>query len=113
MEMIVHLHPEVFDIVKEGVKDVEIRVNDLKRRKLQVGDTLIFLKRPEEKEQIKGVVKKLTYFSNFNEVVEYYEMKRIYLDNISKDEYLSIMNKFYSDDEVSKYGVVGIEFMLS
>ena len=112
MEMIVHLHPEVFDIVKNGIKDVEIRVNDLKRRQLQVGDTLIFLKRPDEKEEIKATVKNLVYFSNFNEVVDYYEMKRIYLDNISKDEYLSIMKKFYSDDEVLKFGVVGIEFML-
>ena len=112
MEMIVHLHPEVFDIVKNGIKDVEIRVNDLKRRQLQVGDTLIFLKRPDEKEKIKATVKNLVYFSNFNEVVDYYEMKRIYLNNISKDEYLSIMKKFYSDDEVLKFGVVGIEFML-
>ncbi len=112
MEMVVHLHPEVFDIVKDGVKDVEIRVNDLKRRKLNVGDTLIFLKRPDEVEQIKGVVKKLTYFSNFNEVVDYYEMKRIYLNETTKEEYLKLMSNFYSDDEVNKYGVVGIEFML-
>ncbi len=37
MEMIVHLHPEVFDIVLNKDKDVEIRVNDEKRRKLHVG----------------------------------------------------------------------------
>ena len=46
MEMIVHLHPEVFEIVKSGVKDVEARVYDEKRRKLKIGDTLVFLKRP-------------------------------------------------------------------
>ena len=32
MEMEVHLHPDVFDIVSDGVKDIEVRVNDLKRR---------------------------------------------------------------------------------
>ena len=36
MEMIVHLHPEVFEIVKSGVKDVEARVYDEKRRKLKI-----------------------------------------------------------------------------
>ena len=31
MEMKVHLHKEVFDIVKDGIKDVEVRLNDEKR----------------------------------------------------------------------------------
>ena len=37
MEMTVHLHKEVFDIVKNGVKNVEVRLNDSKRQKLKVG----------------------------------------------------------------------------
>ena len=45
MEMNIHLDSDIFDIVKNKSKDVEIRLNDLKRRKLNVGDTLIFLKR--------------------------------------------------------------------
>ena len=81
MEMFVHLHPEVFEIVSNKIKDVEVRVNDLKRRKLNIGDTLIFLKRPEEKEQIKAKVINLVYFNNFQEVIDYYDMKRIYLSN--------------------------------
>ena len=110
MEMIVHLHPEVFDIVAQGVKDVEVRVNDEKRRKLKVGDTLIFLKRPEEKEQINGIVKNLVYFSSFEEVMDFYPVKRFYLEDTSKEEYIQLMKKFYSDEEVLENGVVAIEF---
>ena len=51
MEMVIHLDSDVFYIVKNGKKDVEVRVNDLKRRKLNVGDTLIFLKRPNDEKR--------------------------------------------------------------
>ena len=49
--MVIHLDSDVFDIVKNGKKDVEVKVNDLKRRKLNVGDTLIFLKRPNDEKR--------------------------------------------------------------
>lgn len=110
MEMKVHLHPEVFDIVVDGTKDVEVRVNDPKRRQLNVGDTLIFLKRPEEKEQIKAIVKNLVYFSSFEKVMDAYPMKRIYLDTTTRDEYIQLMKQFYSDELVKQYGIVAIEF---
>ena len=110
MEMIVHLHPEVFDIVLQGNKNVEIRVNDEKRRQLKVGDTLLFLKRPDDVEQVLVKITNLVYFKDFMEVVHYYDMKRIYLENTTKDEYVQLMKKFYTDEDVLKYGVVAIEF---
>ena len=39
-------------------------------------------------------------------------MKKIYLDNTSKEEYINLMKRFYSDEEVKEYGVVAIEFEL-
>ena len=39
-------------------------------------------------------------------------MKRIYLEDTTKDEYINLMKKFYSDEEVEKYGVVAIEFKI-
>ena len=113
MEMIVHLDSDIFDIVSNGTKDVEIRVNDEKRRKLSVGDTLVFLKRPDDIESIRATITNLVYFNSFEEVVDYYEMRRIYLDSASKEDYINLMKRFYSDEEVSKNGVVGIEFNLN
>lgn len=110
--MLVHLHPEVFEIVENGVKDVEVRVNDEKRRKLKIGDTLVFLKRPDEVEKIYAKVTNLVYFNSFQEVCNSYPMERIYLEETSNSEYISLMGKFYSDEEVKKYGVVAIEFEL-
>lgn len=110
MEMTVHLHPDVFEIVKQGQKDIEARVNDLKRRKLQVGDTLIFLKRPLEEEHIVKTVKDLQYYDSFEELVQHYEMRRIYLDGYTKEQYLQEMARFYTEEAVREYGVVAILF---
>lgn len=110
MEMIIHLHPDVFEIVKTGIKDVEVRVNDEKRRKLKVGDTLIFSKRPLEDEKIKAKVKKLDYYESFIELVDYYDMERIYLKNYTKEMYLKEMERFYTKEEQEKDGVVAIIF---
>ena len=110
MEMVIYLDSDVFDIVKNGKKDVEVRVNDLKRRKLNVGDTLIFLKRPNDDEEIRTEVIKLDYYDTFNSLVNNYEMDRLYLDKFSKDEWLSLMGRFYTKDEEKEWGVVAITF---
>lgn len=110
MEMKVHLHPDVFDIVVAGDKDIEVRINDEKRRTLKVGDTLVFLKRPLEDESIKKKVKALEYYNNFEELVDHYEMKRIYLEGYTKEMYLKEMERFYTKEEQDKYGVVAIIF---
>ena len=112
MEMIVHLDSDIFDIVDSGTKDVEIRLNDEKRRQLHVGDTLVFLRRPDDIDSIKATITNLVYLNSFEDVFNKYEMKRVYLENTSKEDYINLMKRFYSDEEVSKYGVVGIEFKL-
>lgn len=108
-----HLDSDIFDIIVNKDKNIEIRLNDEKRRKLKVGDTLVFLKRPDDIEKISATVTNLVYFDSFIDVTNYYDMKRVYLDNTSKEDYINLMKRFYSDEEVSKYGVVAIEFKLN
>lgn len=110
MEMKVHLHPDVFEIVRMGKKDVEVRINDEKRRKLKVGDTLVFLKRPNDDEEIRAKVIGLEYYDFFDTLVDNYDMERIYLSGYTKDEYLDEMKRFYTKEEQEEYGVVAIIF---
>ncbi len=110
MKMIVHLDENMFCLVESGVKDVEARVNDLKRRKLKIGDKLIFLKRPENDEKIERRVKALDYYDTFADLVNYYEMERLYFKECSKEKYVEEMKRFYSLEEVKNYGVVAITF---
>ena len=108
MEMVVHLDNDVVEIVRKGIKDVEVRVNDEKRRQLKVGDTLVFLKRPLDDEEIRAKVTFLDYYDNFNELVKHYEMKRLYLESYTKEMWIHEMERFYTEEEQTKYGVVAI-----
>ena len=110
MEMIIHLDADVFETVDKGFKNVEGRVNDEKRRKLSIGDKLIFLKRPDEVEKIEAIVEDLVYYKDFNEMIKDYSMKEIYLEDYSKDYYIDLIKRFYTDEEINKYGVVAIKF---
>lgn len=110
MEMKVHLHSDVFDIVLNGSKDIEVRVNDEKRRQLKVGDTLVFLRRPFEEERIVAKVIGLEYYDCFETLVKHYDMKRIYLEGYTEEAYLKEMARFYTREEQEEYGVVAILF---
>lgn len=104
------LDPDIFLIIKDGKKDIEIRLYDEKRKKLNVGDKIIFYKRPEEKEYIKAIVTKLEKYNTFLDVVDNIDMERIYIENIIREDYLKLMRRFYSEEEENKYGVLAIYF---
>lgn len=112
MEMIVHLHPEIFELVGEDIKDVEVRVNDEKRRKLKIGDTLLFVNRGNEEETIRVEVMDLIYYSSFEDVTKVFPMERIYKAGVSVSDYIALMNQFYSQEEIKKYGIVAIKFRM-
>ena len=105
-----HLDEDVFEVVKNGIKKVEVRVNDEKRRKMKIGDEIVFLKRPLENEKIFTKITGLKTYINFNELVKDYDIKELYLETFTKDEFVELLGRFYSDEEQEKYGVVAIEF---
>ena len=108
--MQIHLDPEIYEQVKNGTKNVEARVNDEKRQQLKIGDTIEVLKRPEETESLNVRVTGLKYFSNFTELADNYPIERMYSASFTKEEYIALFPKFYSGEEIAKYGTVAIEF---
>ena len=110
--MQIHLHPEIFDQVANGIKTVEARVNDEKRQQLRVGDIITILKRPDEIDTLQVKVTGLHTFSNFTELANNYTIEQLYSPNYSKKQYLALFPQSYSDEEIAKYGAVAIEFEL-
>ncbi len=108
--MIIHLDEDIFNVVKNGTKTVEVRLYDEKRKNIKVGDKLTFLKRPLDLETIDVVVTKLEVFDSFNSLVDKYDMKDIYLENASREDYLKLMERFYSKEDEMKYGVLAISY---
>ena len=108
--MIIHLDSDIFDIVLSGTKNIECRVNDEKRRKLKIGDTLTFLRRPDDIDKIDTIIEDLVYFDTFEQLVDNYNIEQIYLKDYTKEDFINLIKRFYSDEEISKYGVVAIKF---
>lgn len=106
-----HLDEDVFEVVRLGIKNVEVRVNDLKRRKMKVGDEIVFLKRPLEEEKIITKITALKVYDNFNKLVKDYDIERLYLSSFTKEDFIKLLSRFYSKEEQDEYGVVAIEFM--
>ena len=110
--MTIHLDEDIFEVVKNGTKKIELRVNDEKRRKIKEGDIIIFLKRPEEKETIEALVEKLEYYNNFKEAIDNYEIEDIYTKEYTKEDFIELLSRFYSNEEIEKYGEETIKFKI-
>lgn len=106
------LEEEYFNYIKKGTKRIEIRLFDEKRRKIKIGDKIIFYKLPDTKEKIEVKVNALLNYDNFSNLINDFSMELLCDKSMSKEKLISILNKFYSDDEQKKYGVLGIKIDL-
>lgn len=109
--MKMHLESSIFELVKNKVKDIEIRINDEKRKKIKFGDIITIINR-ETKEILLVEVISLEYFDNFKDCINNYDIKRLYNKDITKKEFEKILYNFYTKEEEKEYGVVAIIFKL-
>lgn len=105
--MLLHLHNEPFQAIKNKTKNIEVRVNDEKRRKLKEGQIIEFQNRSTN-EILKTKIIKLHLFPTFTESYAAFPKESL---GYQKDEEANPydMEKYYSKEEQEKYGVVGIE----
>lgn len=98
-----------FEKIKGGQKIYEIRLNDEKRKIIDVGDIIIFKKEPDLQESIKAIVKDLIYFTSFKEMANTLPLDKVGFDHMTKDEVESIYYSFYSLENEARHGVVAIK----
>ena len=67
-----NLYDLPFKQIKEGSKTVEVRLNDEKRKSLEIGDFIEF-KNIETKETIKKEIENLKIYANFEELYDNYD----------------------------------------
>lgn len=104
------LHKEPFELIKSGSKTIELRLNDEKRQLINVGDKITFENRSDgEKIQVK--VLGLHKYPSFEELYNHFDKVSMgYKEDEKADP--KDMEQYYSSEEQSKYGVVGIEMEL-
>lgn len=108
--MILHqmrLHPEPFEKIKNGSKIIEMRLNDEKRQKIEIGDKIEFENRANG-EKISAIVIALYHFATFKDLYNSLNKRDLgYADDENADP--NDMAQYYSEEDIQKYGVVGIE----
>lgn len=104
------LKEQPFSMIKQGLKTIELRLYDEKRRTIQIGDQICF---HHDDETIDVVVTNLFIFPDFKSLYETLPlMKCGYTKDDIKDASPIDMNAYYTVEEQKKYGVIGIEIVL-
>jgi len=103
------IQPKYFEAIQNGTKIYEIRLNDEKRKLIQKGDTIEFLKEPDKVETLIVDVEGVLYFKNFEEMLEKIQVSKLAPADISKIELLQDLESYYSKEKQKEYGVVAIQ----
>ena len=110
MEHMMRLHKEPFELIKNGSKTIELRLNDEKRQLINVGDEITFENRSDG-DTIQTQVVDLHKYPSFEELYKHFDKVSLgYKEDEEADP--KDMEQYYSREEQSKYGVVGIELKL-
>jgi len=104
-----HLHHQPFESVRSGIKTVESRLLDDKRRAYKVGDTMVFIDRENDSDRIEATITNLHTSLLFQDLFLKPQLKGKFSKESVKDLIVDI-NQYYSVEDQEKYGVVGIEF---
>ena len=100
-----NLTKKYFNLLKEGSKDIEVRLLDEKRSNLKEGDTITF---NNANQLIKTKVIKIHSYNSVSDLVNATSLKRIGLDE-NKDIAIKQISDIYSKEKVSTHKILAIE----
>ena len=101
------LHNNPFNLIKSGTKTIELRLNDLKRQKIKVGDLIEFTNRVTDEKMLVRVID-LIKFNSFSDL--YKNFSKVSMGYREDEEANpSDMELYYSLEEQEKYGVLAIK----
>ena len=98
--------------IKKGIKTVDLRLNDIRRTNIKTDDYIVFRLNNKPNKQLYAKVVDVRDFYSFKDLISYYGKSSCGFAKKSVDEANKIMLRFYTKEEVKKYGVVGIKFEL-
>lgn len=102
-----------YEMIKSGVKTFELRLYDEKRRALAVGDVISFERVGGGGECLSAKVVSLHVYHSFEELYRSLPLLSCgYREGEIESARYTDMYEYYTPDEESKWGVVGIEIEL-
>ena len=108
---VMQLRDEYFDKINKGEKIYEIRLSDEKRKKIRIGDDILFLKYSDFHKRIKVRVLHIYNHKSIEEVLNVYSLDALGFKGMSKPEVLDIITQIYPKTEIKKHGLVLIHIV--
>ena len=102
---------EPFEKIISGEKIIESRLYDEKRQQITVGDHIEFSSVDDVTKKINTEVRALYQYASFDDLFS--DFPPAYFGGSSKKELLMEIEKFYSQEEQKKYGVIGIRLLVA
>lgn len=102
------LYEKPFYAMKAGRKTVEVRLNDAKRRKLQIGDLIEFMVVPDKDETLTVEVLTLKEFPSFKEMYENIPASAFDTNNLTVDEMVEQTYDIYTPEREREWGTLAI-----
>ncbi len=104
-----NLVPSAFKKIEDGSKTIELRLNDEKRQRINVEDTVVF-NCSKAKDIITAQVSELHKFSNFKELYNALPLEKCgYTVTELDTAHYTDMEQYYTKEQIKKYGALGIE----
>ena len=108
-----NLHAAPFEAIARGIKTIELRLYDEKRRLINVGDEIEFTNCKSSERKLCCRVIALHVFSSFAQLYANLPLLKCgYTEEDVAAADPSDMDLYYSKEEQAEYGVVGIEIQL-
>ena len=102
------LYKEYFNSIHEGKKTVEVRLNDERRRKIEVGDLIEFVDINNPSEKLKVNVTALRKYKTFKEMYNDIPFADFDCKDWSMQEMIAGTYDIYTPEQESKWGTLAI-----
>lgn len=102
------LYGEYFQSIIEGEKKVEVRLNDERRRKINVGDMIEFIKVPQQDEILKVHVTGIRKYDTFKKMYEDIPFKDFDCEGWTLNEMIDGTYEIYTPEQEKEWGTLAI-----
>ena len=96
------LNDEPFKQIYDGIKTVEVRLNDEKRQRLQVGDIVQFLRKNHPEHHMRTKVVALHKFASFKELFSSDLMSKTGFEGYTVEKAIAKMREYYNEEDENK-----------
>lgn len=105
-----HLSDEPYQMILNGTKTVEVRINDAKRKLVSAGDIIAFYPHKNSYESIHALVDEVITRETFLDLFEHIEPNEVGYSDI--ETVVKKIAQYYSDDEELRHGTVAYRIKL-